>query len=97
MPEEQIGIVPNGIDLSEYADLPPKGLFKKKFNIDRDKKVILYLGRIHKTKGNNIIVKPFIDIVKKLDNVKIVIIDPDEGYLKEIKALIKKTRWRKIF
>lgn len=47
---EKIAIIPNGIDLSEYTNLPPKGLFKKKFNIPESKKIILYLGRIHKTK-----------------------------------------------
>ncbi|MGB9726468.1 MAG: glycosyltransferase, partial [Fervidicoccaceae archaeon] len=51
VPEEKIAIIPNGIDLSEYANLPPKGSFKRKFNIPDDKKIILYLGRIHKTKG----------------------------------------------
>jgi glycosyltransferase involved in cell wall biosynthesis len=45
VPEEKIAIIPNGIDLSEYAELPPKGVFKKKFNIPEDRKIILYLGQ----------------------------------------------------
>ena len=39
----KIEVIPNGIDLSEYADLPPKGSFKKKFGIDEDKKMIYIL------------------------------------------------------
>ena len=31
VPEEKIAVIPNGIDLSEYRDLPPKGSFKRSF------------------------------------------------------------------
>ena len=50
VPKEKIAIIPNGIDLSEYADLPPEGIFKKKFNMDENEKIVLYLGRIHRIK-----------------------------------------------
>jgi glycosyltransferase involved in cell wall biosynthesis len=89
VPEEKIAVIPNGIDLSEYADLPPKGSFKRKFNIDEDEKIVLYLGRIHRIKGVDILVKAFANIVKKLDDVKLVIVGPDDGYLGKLEALIK--------
>ena len=89
VPEEKIAIIPNGIDLSEYADLPPKGSFKKKFNIDEDEKIVLYLGRIHRIKGIDILVKTFASIVEKLDDVRLVVVGPDDGYLSELEALIK--------
>lgn len=38
LPEEKIAIIPNGIDLSEYAELPSKGPFRKEFGIDEDQK-----------------------------------------------------------
>lgn len=87
--EEKIEIIPNGIDLSEFADLPLKGSFKKKFGIDEDEKIVLYLGRIHQIKGIDILVKAFAKVVKKLSNVKLVIVGPDDGYLGELKALIR--------
>jgi len=89
--EEKIAIIPNGIDLSEYAELPPKGAFKKKFNIPEDKKIILYLGRIHKTKGVDLLVKAYA-YLKNETNVKdvvLVIAGPDDGYLNEVKALAR--------
>jgi glycosyltransferase involved in cell wall biosynthesis len=89
VPEEKIAVVPNGIDLSEYADLPPKGRFKKKFNIDEDEKIVLYLGRIHRIKGIDILVKAFANIVEKLDDVKLVVVGPDDGYLWKLEALTK--------
>ena len=89
VPEEKIAIIPNGIDLSEYIELPPKGAFKKKFNIPEDKKVVLYLGRIHKIKGIDFLIRAYAHLVneKKCKNVVLVIAGPDDGYLKEAQEL----------
>ena len=89
IPEEKIVIIPNGIDLSEYAKLPPKGAFKKKFNIPEDRKIILYLGRIHRTKGIDLLIKAYAYLRDKM-NIKdavLVIAGPDDGYLKEVRSL----------
>jgi glycosyltransferase involved in cell wall biosynthesis len=90
VPEEKIVVIPNGIDLLKYADLKPKGSFKKKFGIDDDKKIILYLGRIHKTKSIDLLVKAYAWLKKsiKLDNVVLVIAGPDDGYFIEVKSLV---------
>jgi len=87
--EEKIAIIPNGIDLSEYAHLPSRGEFKKKFNIPEDKKIILYLGRIHKTKGIDYLVKAYAYLKRKMNcnDTILVIVGPDDGYLNEVKAL----------
>jgi len=71
VPEEKIAVIPNGIALSEYAKLPPKGAFKRKFNMDENEKIILYLGRIHRIKGVDVLVKAFADVVEKWDDVRI--------------------------
>jgi glycosyltransferase involved in cell wall biosynthesis len=91
VPEEKIAIVPNGIDFSEYGDLPSKGSFKKKFNIEEDKKIILYLGRIHKTKGTDLLIKAYAYLIKNMRyyNSMLVIVGPDDGYMVEAKLLTK--------
>lgn len=87
--DEKIEIISNGVDLTEYTDLPPRGLFKKKYNLSIDTKVILYLGRIHKTKGIDILVKAFSQVIEKIGNVKLVIVGPDDGYLKDVQDLVE--------
>jgi glycosyltransferase involved in cell wall biosynthesis len=87
--KEKIAVIPNGIDFSEYANLPAKGSFKKKLGIDGDEKIVLYLGRINKTKGIDILVRAFAKVVEKSDDVKLVIVGPDDGYLGGLEALIK--------
>ena len=91
VPDEKIEVIPNGIDLSEYGDLPPKGCFKRKFGIDEDEKIVLYLGRIHRIKGIDILVRAFADVIEKLDDVRLrlVVVGPDDGYLGELEALTK--------
>jgi len=91
VPEEKIEVIPNGIDLSEYAKLPLKGSFKKRLNIPEDKKLILYLGRIHKTKGINVLIEAYAYLTKnmKYDNAVLVIVGPDDGYLAEAKSLFE--------
>jgi glycosyltransferase involved in cell wall biosynthesis len=87
---EKIVVVPNGIDLSEYATLPSKGLFKKKFNIADNKKIILYLGRINKVKGIDFLVESYSYLINKINfkDVVLVIAGPDDGYLSDLKNLI---------
>ena len=94
VPEWKIAIIPNGIDLSEYADLPSKGAFKKKFNIPEDKKIILYLGRLHKIKGIDFLVKAYAYLVNEMRcrDAILVIAGPDDGYLSEAKALSRTLR-----
>ena len=47
----RIEIVPNGLDVSEFVDLPSYGEFRKKFKIGIDEKIILYVGRLNESKG----------------------------------------------
>ena len=88
--EEKIVIVPNGIYLSEYANLPPRGAFKRKVAIPEDKKIILYLGRINKIKGIDFLVKAYAYLIKnmKYDDAVLVIVGPDDGYLSTVKLLV---------
>ena len=90
VPEQKIKVIPNGIDLAEYSDLPSKGSFRKKYNILEAKKIILYLGRIHKTKGVDFLVKAYAYLIKdmKHNDAILVIAGPDDGYLYEIESLV---------
>ena len=88
--ENKIEIVPNGIDLSEFDNLPERGEFKRKYGLGSDQRMILYLGRIHKIKGLDLLVKAFATLLKDFNDIKLVIAGPDDGYLPSLKELIKK-------
>ena len=89
IPEKKIAIIPNGIDLSEYANLSPKGTFKRKFGIPEEEKIILYIGRIHKIKGIDFLIKAYAHLINDMhyEDALLAIAGPDDGYLKEAKSL----------
>ena len=85
--ENEIKIIPNGINLEEYENLPEKGEFKSKYGIKNDEKIILFLGRIHKIKGVDLLINAFSEVLKEVDNVKLVIVGPNDGFLNTSKDL----------
>jgi glycosyltransferase involved in cell wall biosynthesis len=89
LPPRKIAIVPNGINLCEYSNLPPEGSFKRRFGIT-ESKMILYLGRIHKVKGLDFLVKAYAHLIKSFEfnDAALVIAGPDDGYLDEVQALV---------
>lgn len=84
---KNIEIVPNSIDNKDYENLPKPGHFRKKYGIE-NKKIILYLGRINKIKGIDLLIDAF-SLINKKDTI-LVIIGPDEGFLSKLKLQVKK-------
>lgn len=84
----RIEVIPNGIFLPPVSkdDLT---VFRKKYGLGSCDKVILYLGRIHKGKGVDILLLAFSEILKTFNNARLVIVGPDDGYLNNIKKIIK--------
>lgn len=89
--EEKIAIIPNGIDLLKHTNLPPKGGFKERYGIEKERKVVLYLGRINRFKGIEFLIDAFAYLIKniKYANAILVIAGPNDGYLDETKRLIR--------
>lgn len=86
--ENKIEIVPFGIDLSEFDNLPERGEFRRKYSLDDNQRIILFLGRIHKIKGLDVLAQAFADLSKSLNEARLVIVGPDAGYLPSLKELI---------
>lgn len=86
VPEERIVIIPNGLDLSQFSNLPERGTFRRKYQIPEDCKIILYIGRLHRTKGLDLLIDAFNKVIQEKINCKLVIIGPDDGYLSQIES-----------
>lgn len=88
----KIEVVPNGIDLSEYNALSERGEFRRKHWIKYDEKIILYVGRLHRSKGIDLLVKAFSEISKELGDVRLVLVGPDDGYKSVLENLIQELK-----
>lgn len=89
VPEDKIVIIPNGIDLTNYRFLPDKGTFKEKNKIPRENKIVLYLGRIHKIKGIDLLLEAYYNLQKAMEKVSLVIVGPDGGCQNELETRAK--------
>ena len=67
--EDKIEIIPNGVDLSEFENLPRRGGFKRKYDLGDDQRIILYLGRINKIKGLDLLARAFTDLLKSFKDI----------------------------
>lgn len=83
IPEEKITIIPNGISSKGFVNLPAKGQFRKKYNLPEGKKIILYLGRIHRIKGVDLLIRAYAYLTRTLGfrDAVLVIAGPDDGFL----------------
>jgi len=89
MSPDKIATVPNGVDVSLYLKLPSEGVFREKYGVEDDKKIILYVGRINKVKGIDFLIRSFSYLTNETnyDKAVLVIAGPDDGYLHEAELL----------
>lgn len=74
-------VVPLGLDLGEYEQLPPSGMFRSLYPQVGERKLILFLGRINFKKGLDILVEAFAGVRRERQDVHLVIAGPDnEGF-----------------
>lgn len=90
IPEEKIEIIPNGFDFSNFSILSEKAVFRKKYGIELNQKLILFLGRINEIKGIDLLIESFCEVSKEITNSVLVIVGPDDGHLSFLNELIKK-------
>lgn len=84
-------VVPMGIDLKRFSRLPLQDSFRLRYPELKNKKILLFLGRINFKKGLDILVRAFAYLLTERDDVHLVIAGPDdEGYSKKIKKFLKK-------
>lgn len=82
-------IVPVGLDWHNYANLPPRGLFRRQFSEIGDKPLILFLSRVSRQKGLDLLIQAVRKIAPKYPNAHLVIAGPDgEGYGVQVKQWV---------
>lgn len=85
-----IALVPNGINLDEFDNMNNKQISKQNLELEKDKKYILFLSRVHPKKGLEFLVQAWSDLAKKNKNWDLLIVGPiyDEKYYQDIKQLL---------
>lgn len=72
-------VVPNGIDLAEFANLPPRDALRARHPAIGARKVVLFFGRLNFKKGLDTTIAAFAALARSRDDLFLVIAGPDGG------------------
>lgn len=87
VPAERIEIIPNGIEMLANSAESNPGNFRRAYGFSPDRPLILFLGRVNKIKGVDMLIRAFAQI-RDL-NAQLAIVGPNDGQMAEVKNLIK--------
>ena len=73
-------IIPNGVKMSDFTNLPAKGSFRQKFNLPTDRKMVLFMSRLNAKKGLDLLLPGFREYVRTHPGTMLVLAGSDDGY-----------------
>ena len=85
---DEVIVLSPPFDTDEFISLPAKGLFREKYQIDPNLKVVMFLGRIHYIKGNDFLIKGFAEALKLRPDLFLILVGPDDGHMEECKKIV---------
>ncbi|MGG2201584.1 glycosyltransferase [Paenibacillus validus] len=82
-------VVPLGLDLAEFQNMPEQGAFRNRYEQLKGKKIILFFGRLNYKKGLDLLVNAFSVVIKDHPDAALVITGPDnESYGEQVKRWV---------
>jgi glycosyltransferase involved in cell wall biosynthesis len=82
-----IAVVPNGVDLAPYNKMP-RITFNAAYPHLADKRICLFLSRLHKKKGLDHLIPAWRQVAAALPEWHLLIAGPDDGYESALRQLI---------
>ncbi|MEM1883199.1 MAG: glycosyltransferase family 4 protein, partial [Candidatus Bathyarchaeia archaeon] len=92
LPSEKIDVIPNGIDVSKYEVNVEHEEVKKRFRINPDEKIILFVGRLVPQKGVEYLIMAAPKIFEQHPDSRIIIVG--NGWIKDnLMSLASSTKY----
>lgn len=82
VPDAMVRVIPNGVDASRYVNLPPRSALETRFPTLKGKSIILFLGRLHRSKGVHTLASAFATATRHRTDLALVLAGSDEEGLK---------------
>jgi glycosyltransferase involved in cell wall biosynthesis len=81
-------VEPLGVDLREFENLPPRGMFRDRYPKLAGKRIVLFLGRVHPGKGLELLIPAFAKV--EAPDAMLVIVGPDsENFQATAESLVR--------
>jgi len=91
-----VAVIPRGLDPAPYAKEPESDWLRRRYPELKNKKIVLFLGRIHPKKGLDKLMPAFKRVAGKMKDAYLVIAGPDENkYASEVKKMARKNNIEK--
>ena len=85
-----IAVIPNGVNLAEFSDLPDASEFDAAFPIARNRKILLFMARLHPKKGLVPLLHAWKELASEFGDWLLILAGPDEGgHRAELEKLIE--------
>jgi glycosyltransferase involved in cell wall biosynthesis len=88
--DERIRRFPSPIDANPYKELPTPGEFASRLGL-KDRKIVLFLGRLHWIKGPDILLEA-INLMRDVSGLHAVIAGPDDGAEVRLRSLVREKK-----
>jgi glycosyltransferase involved in cell wall biosynthesis len=83
-----IAVLPNGVNLAAYAQMPNRAVFDRTYPSLADKRICFFLGRLHQKKGLAHLVRAWARVSRLFPEWHLLIAGPDDGYEATLRRLI---------
>jgi glycosyltransferase involved in cell wall biosynthesis len=83
----QVATIGLGVDARWFRKLPARGLFRHTVGIDSRDPVVMFIGRLHPTKGLDVLLKACAAVKRDWPTLQIVLIGWDHGAMRTVRRL----------
>jgi glycosyltransferase involved in cell wall biosynthesis len=84
----QVRCIPLAVNRADFEKLPARGQFRQKLGLGDCQKLVVAMGRIHWTKGLQLLIPAFAEAVRQMPDVYLAVVGWDHGYLGQVQKMV---------
>lgn len=85
----RVVMIPNGVQISDFTKLPPPGVFREKFNLAADQRMVLFMSRLNSKKGLDLLLPAFRQYCDLHADAVLILAGSDDGYQQQAEQFIR--------